>query len=646
MAGPIVINLVSSSPLSQTATRRVVISPVPKKRFSDELLDFADEPRNGAAQIKRRCTYQALKSHLGDSWNWGDLASDPERSPSPPLDTNLKKQPQQPLSKPSSRILDDPIDFSSSPPRNCKAPPRQDALKERHLHFSDVFSDMDIQELDAIFDAKGNSKHRQASPSGPPGQKNPIRKSPVAPQDWDPISSSLPEPTPRHDIIELGSDTEDGEARGPLDDFSDESFPDILDIAPSQKVYKSHVKQPTRKNATTTATTTAKSSSSTTKRPTKPTSIKTTSTKRSPQKLAADRVAERDQKQREKDAAKAQKAKEKQRAAALAEANKVRIDKKISAKEMIVDLPESLDDAVAVQTQTLLKELSIQDTQYASPVPQVVQWRRKTTSRWDEEAGHYEPIPMRIEKEMYALAIMSAEEFVDACIQESEHTTTIDQHVQCMKRHFGGCTLIYLIQGLMPWVRKNRSLRNRQFASAVRGNEEPSSSSQSRKRKTARTQYVDEEIIEEGLLELQVIHGALIHHTNAGIETAQWIVTFTQHISTVPYRRRRDENNAAGAGFCMESGQVRTGDSAKDTYVRMLQEITRVTAPIAFGIAAEFGSVGDLVRGLEQGGPSTLGDCYKCNNKDGDRSDRTIGQAVSKRMHKVFTGRDETSTEV
>jgi crossover junction endonuclease EME1 len=212
-----------------------------------------------------------------------------------------------------------------------------------------------------------------------------------------------------------------------------------------------------------------------------------------------------------------------------------------------------------------------------------------------------------------------------------------------MQRHFEGCTLIYLIEGIGPWMRKNRNLRNRQFASAVRGNDE---SSQSMRRATTQTEYIDEDVIEEALLELQVVHGALIHHTNAGIETAQWIVTFTQHISTVPYRRRRDKDNAAGAGFCMEPGQVRTGDSAKDTYVRMLQEITRVTAPIAFGIAAEFESVGDLVRGLEQAGPLALQDCYKCNNKDGDRSERTIGQAVSRRMYKVFTGRDETSTEV
>lgn len=96
----------------------------------------------------------------------------------------------------------------------------------------------------------------------------------------------------------------------------------------------------------------------------------------------------------------------------------------------------------------------------------------------------------------------------------------------------------------------------------------------------------------------------------------------------------------------MESGQVKTGEDAKDTYVRMLQEIVRVTAPIAYGIAAEFGTVSRLVRGLEERGPTLLEGVKKSANKDGAFSDRMVGQAVSRRMYKVFTGVDETSTDV
>ena len=205
---------------------------------------------------------------------------------------------------------------------------------------------------------------------------------------------------------------------------------------------------------------------------------------------------------------------------------------------------------------------------------------------------------MRIEKENYAMVIMTAAEFVQRAI--TTDGADIEAHVLSMRREFANHDLIYLIEGLTPWIRKNRNNRNRQFVSAVQSTmpeEQPPSSTQQRRRKTPKApeEYVDEDIIEDALLQLQVLHGVLIHHVSAPIETARWIAVFTQHISTVPYRRQREESNAAAAAFCMEAGQVRTGDGTKDTYVKMLQEIGRVTAPIAYGIAAEFDSVTKLV---------------------------------------------------
>jgi crossover junction endonuclease EME1 len=90
----------------------------------------------------------------------------------------------------------------------------------------------------------------------------------------------------------------------------------------------------------------------------------------------------------------------------------------------------------------------------------------------------------------------------------------------------------------MVWMRKNRNSKNRQFTEAVRSHlsqEVPTTSQRTRKKKE-QDYYVDEDLIEDALLRLQAIHGALIHHTNAVIETAEWIFNFTQHISTIPYK--------------------------------------------------------------------------------------------------------------
>ena len=58
--------------------------------------------------------------------------------------------------------------------------------------------------------------------------------------------------------------------------------------------------------------------------------------------------------------------------------------------------------------------------------------------------------------------------------------------------------------------------------------------------------------------------------------------------------------------FCMESGQVKTGEDKEDTFIKMLQEVVRVTPSIAFGIASEYPSVMRLVEAFRRKGPLIL----------------------------------------
>lgn len=60
--------------------------------------------------------------------------------------------------------------------------------------------------------------------------------------------------------------------------------------------------------------------------------------------------------------------------------------------------------------------------------------------------------------------------------------------------------------------------------------------------------------------------------------------------------------------FCMESGQVKTGDDKSDTFIKMLQEVVRVTAPIAYGIATDYPDVVSLVKVMRRRGVSALED--------------------------------------
>ena len=64
--------------------------------------------------------------------------------------------------------------------------------------------------------------------------------------------------------------------------------------------------------------------------------------------------------------------------------------------------------------------------------------------------------------------------------------------------------------------------------------------------------------------------------------------------------------------FCMDSGQVRTGDDDEDTYIKMLQEIKMITVSMAHGIAVKYPGVSRLLNGFKELGPIALEDVRVC----------------------------------
>ena len=472
------------------------------------------------------------------------------------------------------------------------------------------------------------------------------------PAAWDPISSSMPERGANPDPFSSSPPPPPlprSKSSGQVDDFidvddlasSDSDLPDLADID-FAKVRKAKRLYNTSPKNGSTSKKTGKSTSKV--------ADKTPEEKEADRKeKAKQREAQRERKRVQKEQEKAERALENVKKKALEEVNKVRTDKKVSTPEMIVDLPSSLDAGRKLQIQKLLKDMDVEHNIYNSTVDNVVKWRRKVSSRYNEEQGHWEPVRMHIEPEKHVLVIVDAAEFVKLALGIDEQH--LEAHVLRMKTGHPDKSIIYLIEGLGPWMRKNRNVRNRQFQSAVRSEDlaptstAPSSSSGRRRKNTQPQEYIDEDTVEDALLSLQVLHGTLIHHTSGAPETAQWVSVFTQHISTVPYRRAR-EAATAGANFCMEAGQVRAGDGPRDVYARMLQEMTRVTPAVALGIAAEFPTVTSLVHCLEHLGPLALENCRKSANRDGAFTDRAVGPAASKRIHKVFTGSDPSSTDV
>lgn len=232
--------------------------------------------------------------------------------------------------------------------------------------------------------------------------------------------------------------------------------------------------------------------------------------------------------------AKEEMAKEKENAAFLAKANILKVDKKVSTPEMIVGFPSSLDPKVKDATRTFLADLSVKTYDYESELP-IIKWKRRTEAVWDPEAGIFRPCELQIKEEKHIMYVMSANEFVR--LATGKEGNDLDCHALQLKTRFNSREIVYLIEGLANWSRKNKTIKNRGFTEAVRNQMNPAEPNTSQRGKKKKEEpYVDEDLIEHALLKLQVVHGVLIHHSQVTENTPEWIRSFTQHISTIPYK--------------------------------------------------------------------------------------------------------------
>ena len=398
----------------------------------------------------------------------------------------------------------------------------------------------------------------------------------------------------------------------------------------------------------------------------------------------ADKDAAKDGEKARKALEKEQKEKDKQKVTDLAEVNKSRTNKKDATPEMILEMSSFLKgtsvgnqvetrmanvqvDVDYVDEEINLTDDGVEQEQYGS----IITWRREVKSKYNDEEDQWEPTSRcRIVKEKHVLIHLPAGDFAAvAAVSRSSSGPTISRtveemkvnlnaHVFSIRRRFGDCIPVYLMESLRSWLKKNLNAKNRAYTAAVRaqmlqtdGDAPTSSQARARKRKKPSSESLDlshvtSDIVDDLLLHLQLAHQPiLIHHTATPMDSASQISALTQHLATRPYRVAQREYNLKSASFCMDSGQVRTGDDKKDTFVKMLQEVQRVTPSMAYGIVEEFHSIRKLVKGFDKHGNLLLEDVRKTVNKDGGWSDKRLGPQVSKRLFKVFMGKDPTATD-
>lgn len=112
---------------------------------------------------------------------------------------------------------------------------------------------------------------------------------------------------------------------------------------------------------------------------------------------------------------KEEQARERKKEKDRAEVGKLKLDKKLSTPEMIVDLPISIDGStVDTQIRESLKNIGVETTSYQSPIPHLIKWRRKVEARVNPQTGHRERLPAKeIDTEKHVMYLMSSNECVE-----------------------------------------------------------------------------------------------------------------------------------------------------------------------------------------------------------------------------------------
>ncbi|PUU78278.1 ERCC4 domain-domain-containing protein [Tuber borchii] len=313
------------------------------------------------------------------------------------------------------------------------------------------------------------------------------------------------------------------------------------------------------------------------------------------------------------------------------------------------------DTPTGEQLQRFLLELGCRVNPTWAPSPsdnlKLVKWRRRVKADFDEDLGMFVLLENeQIRDENHILIYLTAEAFTNIALPAT--AGRLSAHVQKIKSAFPTpamakkpTRLIYLIEGLQALVRKHKNLQNRAFQNRVLSHlpSAPNALGASTALNTDDGTTINEDDVEDALLDLQITHNCLIHHTSSPVETAEWITIFTGDISTIPYKHSRTHLDTS---FCTDVGQVKPGMGKRDTYRKMLQEITRVTPAISTAIAREYPDVRRLIGALERGGEDALVGIENSSTRNALQSTRTVGTACSRRIAGVFLGRDPWGVDV
>lgn len=230
-------------------------------------------------------------------------------------------------------------------------------------------------------------------------------------------------------------------------------------------------------------------------------------------------------------------------------ANKLRVSKSETVRDMIVVMDESLvmpDGPLASVADTLRTRLQEKGATFSTgPAcnPPLIQWRRKVRARLDASGQSWVPLPREeIDEEKTVLLYLTAKELV----QHAQDKTLLTM-VQTLRDGLSPTHQIFImVRGLDAHFRKQQNAANRAYTAAVRnslleeGAEGPKDgtmpSSVAGAGAAPQPGTMSKEQIETELIRLKVAERCFVVQVSGLVDAVEWILSVTADISIRPYK--------------------------------------------------------------------------------------------------------------
>ncbi|KAI8818643.1 uncharacterized protein EV422DRAFT_175995 [Fimicolochytrium jonesii] len=384
---------------------------------------------------------------------------------------------------------------------------------------------------------------------------------------------------------------------------------------------------------------------------------------------------DKEEKARAKEAAKLQKQREKEEKARAKQqetmnkklhssVNKIRT-KTDCVKEMIVEV--SPDFASAAEVETLVAALRLAGTDalvhHCRPAgaansmsdvagsvdfaKSILSWKRKIARKWDDEQDIWVACPEHVEEERFMMVRLKAASLAQivapsANPARSTESPLITYH-RALLQAYPNKEVIYFVEGMEQYAkkqtRKAASVPDRENSDG----EDPNVRANGRKKRASAKSLPSGGDVEDHLVALQLYESTVRVHCGKNFtEAMEWIGSFTEQISMITELEHRSEE-AWQLGF---GDKIKSGDTAAETWLRILEQIQMCTLPRAKAIVNVYPTLQSLVSAYEALGQDTktagnlLAKLQYNSGTDANSNMRNIGPVLSKRVYTSLMDED------